>query len=309
MHSEDATVSIVVPCFNRGAFLVDCLHSLLKQTYPLWRCIAVDDCSNNEDLTSIVSSFKDSRITIIRHEKNRGVGAARNTGFRAAVTDLVLPVDFDDKLHPRFLEVTTNIMKANPELDCVYTDFQLFGNSDEIWHYSVRTPADMLREQWIPGPGTLMRKRVWERCGGYDEFPPPFCGNDDWDFWIFAVFGGLKPFHIPEPLYYYRRTDNAVSVTSLRYYDYITRNRIYRRHKALFDGHNATRAFLAQGFLRSSDASLNKRMRLRGGWLALRGLLLQPGSRELHRQLLLTLAPEWARSFLRFLRRKTLFHS
>ena len=96
--------------------------------------------------------FGDQRMSIIRHATNRGIGAARNTGFRAATTDLALVVDGDDKLHRRFLETTTNVLLANPDLDCVYTDFQLFGTSDEIWRYSVKRPVDMAREQWIPGP-------------------------------------------------------------------------------------------------------------------------------------------------------------
>jgi glycosyltransferase involved in cell wall biosynthesis len=305
MNAENATVSIVVPCFNQGTFLADCLGSILKQTDPLWKCIVVDDCSTEGDLASVVASFKDSRIAMLRHEKNRGLAAARNTGFRAATTDLVLPVDSDDKLHPRFLEVTSELMKSNPELDCVYTDFQLFGDSDGIWRWSIMTPADMARDQWIPGPGTLMRKHVWERCGGYDESQPLRWGNEDWDFWICAVSVGLKPFHVPEPLYYYRRTHNSMSVSGLLYYDYVTRKRIYQRHKIFFDAHNATRAFLAQGFLRSSCASFNRKKRLRAAWLAFGGLALQPGSRKLHHQFLLSLAPEWARRLLRSLRRRT----
>ena len=85
---------------------------------------------------------------------------------------------------------------------------------------------------------------------GIRRYSAPFCGNEDWDFWIAAVKNGLKAVHVSEPLYNYRRTAHSMSVSSLLYYDYVTRERIYARHKAFFDHHKAGKRFRAGGYLR-----------------------------------------------------------
>jgi glycosyltransferase involved in cell wall biosynthesis len=268
-------VSIVVPFYNQLEYLAECIGSVIIQTFDGWELIIVDDASTEEGVDEILSGF-DKKIRLIRHASNRGLGAARNTGFEAARGQLVLPLDSDDFLHPTFVARTLAALDKKPDADCVFTDFQLFGCSDEVWKYSVRSPSEMLTVQWIPGPGTVMYKRVWQAVGGYDEVRPPYCGNEDWDFWIAAVENGIKAVHVPEALYNYRRTSQSMSVSTLLYYDYITRERIYRRHKSVFDRYGAEKQFRAVGYLRSATASLDRRKNFRAARLALRGILLQP---------------------------------
>lgn len=276
--SERPQISIVIPCYNQAAYLVDCLASVIEQTFTDWEAIVVDDCSDDAmGIADCVRSFRDPRIRLLRHEQNRGLGAARNTGFKSSRADLVLPLDSDDCLSPLYLSETGNALSSHPEVDCVFTDFQLFGESAEVWHYGVKKPEDMLVRQWIPGPGTLMRKEVWRIAGGYAELPQPLCGNEDWDFWISAMQHQVNAVHIPEALYLYRRTSSSMSVTTLQYYDYLTRKNIYERYRAYFDAHGAGSDFRAEGYWISATASLKRGKRARAAWLAMRGYLLAPG--------------------------------
>jgi len=48
------------------------------------------------------------------------------------------------------------------KVDCVFTDFQLFGSSTDIWNNTICDEKEMTRRQWIPGPGTLMKKSLWK---------------------------------------------------------------------------------------------------------------------------------------------------
>ncbi len=289
----DVVVTIVIPHHNMVPLLLECLESVVLQTVRSWEAIVVDDASTHGNVKESISQVDDPRISLISLAQNQGLGAARNIGIKAARSQLILPLDSDDRLHPLFLETTLRALCDHSNVDCVFTDFQLFGISDEIWTYSVRSPSEILNVQWIPGPGTLMRKRVWEGVGGYDEVPAPFCGNEDWDFWIAAVKNGLKAVHIPEPLYHYRRTAHSMSVSSLLYYDYVTRERIYARHKAFFDYHKAGKRFRAGGYLRSATASVSRRERLRAVRLALCGAVLQPRSDAFLDIIYRALVPHW----------------
>ena len=85
-------VTIVIPCFRQAHYLNECLSSLKAQTFAGWRAIVVDDHSPIEDqIRKVVEDFGDPRVRLVRHEKNGGLGASRNTGFRLSETELVLP--------------------------------------------------------------------------------------------------------------------------------------------------------------------------------------------------------------------------
>jgi glycosyltransferase involved in cell wall biosynthesis len=286
-----AVVAVVVPHYNQPEYLEECLRSVQNQTFQDWQIIVVDDASTLGDAEAIISRLADKRIQLIRHESNQGLGAARNTGFRATAAPLVLPVDSDDRLHPEFLDSTVNVLLNQPDFDCVYTEFQLFGSSNQIWQFEVRAPEEMLQTQWIPGPGTLMRKKLWHDIGGYSEVMQ-LTGNDDWEFWIRAIRHGLKPYKICRPLYLYRRHSDSMSATALQDRDYRTREIIYRLHREFFDQYQAGSQFRAEGYLNSSLASMKRGKRWSAIWLAFRGVLLQPSSGYLKRQLARVLAPE-----------------
>ena len=150
-----------------------------------------------------------------------------------------------------FCRLCANYFRS-ADIDCAFTDFQLFGGSEDIWHNRADfTLRDMLLAQWIPGAGTLMRRSVWERTGGYWE-EPAIKGNEDWDFWITAFANGLRPAHIALPLYFYRRHDQSASSYSLPYRDHAQRELLYLRHQALYDRHSLGGEFRARGYLNSA---------------------------------------------------------
>ncbi len=285
-------VSVIVPCYNHAHFLAECLDSLLVQRFTEWEAIIVDDGSTEADPKEIVSQFADPRLHLERHSRNRGLAAARNTGFSAARAQLVLPLDADDRLDPRYLEVTVAALRARPDADCIFTDLRLFGEVESIQRYAVRCPGDMVDVPWIPGPGTLMHKRVWTLVGGYAEIPELYYGCEDWDFWIGAMEKGITPIHIPKPLYLYRRSPSCMTVRTLPYYDHIAREAMYRRHRAFFDRYHGGGRFRAEGYFRSATASLTRGKRLRAIWLSARGLLLDVRRLDLARVALIAATPQ-----------------
>ena len=108
-------VSIVVPVYNVQAYLGACLDSILAQTVKDFEVICVEDCSTDGSLSILQAySQKDPRIRVIRHAKNSGLSAARNTGIDEARGDWVLFVDSDDVVSKTLCERT---LAAAQELD------------------------------------------------------------------------------------------------------------------------------------------------------------------------------------------------
>jgi GT2 family glycosyltransferase len=93
-------VSLYVPCFNVERFIQPCLEALMKQTHMPDEIIIVDDGSSDRTI-EIVSQHP---VKIVRHGKNRGLGAARNTGIRASAHGLVASLDADCVANPNWLK-------------------------------------------------------------------------------------------------------------------------------------------------------------------------------------------------------------
>lgn len=268
---SDSLISVVIPCYNQSQYLRECLQSLLSQTFKNWEAIVVDDASSQGNVESVVLSFHDTRIRFVRHQCNLGLAAARNTGFRLAQAQMVLPLDADDMLSPAYLEKVGSVLFDHPDADCAFSDFQLFGERTDLWRNQVRNAVAMTQSQWIPGPGTLMRRSLWEHIGGYCEASELRFGNEDWDFWLRAVAIGVRAIHVPEALYLYRWQKTSMAIR-LRYYDFQTREFIYHRHRALFDRYGTGNKFRAEGYLNSARVAWRRGERLRATYLVAQGL-------------------------------------
>ena len=105
---KDAAVALVVPVYNVAPYLKECLDSILQQTYEDFVIFAVDDGSTDESGRMLEDyAARDSRL-IVLHQKNGGLGSARNTALAAieerSGLDYVAFVDSDDRLDRRYLE-------------------------------------------------------------------------------------------------------------------------------------------------------------------------------------------------------------
>ena len=92
-------VSVVIPAYNRERYLADAVDSVLAQTFTDFELLIVDDGSRDRTV-EIAKSYRDPRIRLVRHERNRGVAAARNTGVAEARGAYVAFLDSDDVAYP-----------------------------------------------------------------------------------------------------------------------------------------------------------------------------------------------------------------
>ena len=95
-------VSVIIPTYNSGTYVTETIDSVLNQTYPHREIIVVDDGST-DDTPEQVRRYG-SAISYIR-QSNSGVGAARNTGLRAASGHYLAFLDSDDLWLPEKLAV------------------------------------------------------------------------------------------------------------------------------------------------------------------------------------------------------------
>lgn len=153
--------------------------------------IVVEDGSPEDSESAFLlekAKYPDVTLQYVR-KKNGGPASARNEGVRLAQSDLILPLDVDDKFFTASLVPSVEYLEKHPEIDIVYGNYQCFGDSEEWCEVS---PWEKIKFNRINGLVycSMYRKNVWAAIGGYDEVVP--YGVEDWQFWLKAWFRGFK---------------------------------------------------------------------------------------------------------------------
>lgn len=121
--SADASISVIIPAYNREAYLAEAIESVLAQTLPPDEVIVVDDGST--DSTAEIARSYGRQVRCISQE-NQGCGAARSAGLKEAHGTLIAFLDSDDVWLERKLEIQLAYLQAHPEIDMVYCHMKLF---------------------------------------------------------------------------------------------------------------------------------------------------------------------------------------
>lgn len=107
-------VSVVMPAYNAGLFLVEAVNSILNQTYANFEFIIVNDAST-DDTARILSSFKDKRIKVYTNKKRLGVAKSASVGISKARGKFIARMDADDIAFPNRIEKQVNFLLKNKD--------------------------------------------------------------------------------------------------------------------------------------------------------------------------------------------------
>ena len=200
MSADIPIVSVVIPCYNLGDYIVEAVESVLAQTHGSYEIVIVDDGSDDHDTVVKLDELAAKGLTVLR-TINRGVAAARNLGIQAAKGRYILPLDADDLIESHYLERAVRLLEENSEIRIVCCDAELFGELSGIRRLPDFSKERLLSENIIFA-SAMFRKMDWQAVGGYCTALK--FGWEDWDFWIAMTKQRAKVVCIPEPLLKYR---------------------------------------------------------------------------------------------------------
>ena len=204
---KSPTVSVIIPTYNRAHLVGRAIQSVLNQTYKDFELIIVDDGSTDNTEDTIRELIKkDKRIKYIRHQKNKGGSAARNTGIKAARGEYIAFQDSDDEWLPEKLEKQMKVFKsASPGVGVVYTGhWRISGNektyipSSRIIQKEGNIHMELLKEGFgfIITPSAVIREACFKKSGMFDEKLPRL---QEWELFIrVSKYYNFK--YIDEPL-------------------------------------------------------------------------------------------------------------
>jgi len=176
-------ITAVIPSYNAAAYLPQAIESVLRQTRPAAEIIVVDDASTDGS-AELTASYP---VRLLRTDRNRGHGFARNLGIREARGDLLAWLDADDWWEADHLETVAGLLDRFPEAAVAYSRVEFVGNRQGGWrHFPCQDqPRHVFeacfRRTIVPAMAAVTRAGAAREIGGFDaaiRFAP------DFDFWL-----------------------------------------------------------------------------------------------------------------------------
>jgi glycosyltransferase involved in cell wall biosynthesis len=213
-------VSVVVPTHHRPDRVGRTIESILAQTVADLEVVVVDD-GPSEPTAQLVENHPDPRVRLVRHERNRGVAAARNSGIAAATAPVLAFLDDDDLWLPAKLERQLPLLDAGAEV--VHSLVQV-ANGDGVVHDAptergyrlFRDVAQrgypyhlLLRRSCYFLNTFLVRRECVDAIGGFDE---ELTGVEDLDF-VHRLWRRYELHLVDEPLVVYCMHANSMGGT------------------------------------------------------------------------------------------------
>jgi glycosyltransferase involved in cell wall biosynthesis len=226
-------VSVIIPLFNAEKYIIQCINSVLNQTYTAIEIIVVNDGSTDQSF-EIVSQLKSDKLILI-NQKNAGASSARNAGLKIAKGKYIQFLDADDFLSTNKIEEQVKLLEQNPgKLALCHTIHFFDGEKpklDPITHdwfaYEDNLPIDFLIKLYGgpfigPNYGGMIQPNAWlcpktiiDKAGNWDE---TISLDDDGEFFCRVVLNSSGIVYAFEGVNFYRKFKNNSSLSSFRTY-------------------------------------------------------------------------------------------
>ena len=207
-------ISVVTPVYNTNiGHLLECIDSVVFQTYPNWEMCVVDDGSSNQEIIEVLKRFnkKDSRIRLSLTSSNKGITHATNKALEMAEGDYIAFLDHDDRLSVDALYHVASTINKNSAADILYSDKDMLsGRGLRFMH--------MFRPDWSPelllSYNYVCHLMVYRRAliKSLNGVRQGFEGSQDYDLILRAMELNPSICHIPRVLYHWRQHEQSVSM-------------------------------------------------------------------------------------------------
>jgi glycosyltransferase involved in cell wall biosynthesis len=178
---DQPLVSVVIPCFQHGTFLLECIDSVTAQTYPHIEIIIVDDASDDEVTSTVLDDLaRRAEVRVIRLTENVGPGSARQRGIDEARGRYILPVDADNRLTDGAVaSLVVQLQESGERVGFIYPNQTFFGMRDD----AATSPSynlDLLLENNYCDTSCLIDREIFTAGVRYGD--DLRWVHEDWDF-------------------------------------------------------------------------------------------------------------------------------
>lgn len=194
---------MIVPCYGDGPLVGEAVASIQEEEAV--EIVVVDDSSEDNATHSELERLERGGHRVLRHESNRGVSQARNTGLEATEAPFVFPLDSDDLAIPGRLGQLADTLEREPSGGMVFGDYLEFGDSEILRAVPERLDPYRLAYTNEYPASALFRRSVLESIGGFCPGGYDGVSYEDWNLWMTLAEDGEQGLHAGIGLPIYRR--------------------------------------------------------------------------------------------------------
>lgn len=211
--SYNPLLSVIIPVYNvKREYLVECIESILKQSYSNFEIILIDDNSSNIETLNTLKEYENNSKIKIKYRKTNGmISVASNDGIKLAKGEFLVLVDNDDKLDQNAFYYLVEALNKDKTLDFIYTDedkMDIHGKYFEPHFKPDYSPDTLMGMNYICHLSCLRTSLVRE-VGGFRK---DYDGSQDYDLFLRILDKTKKIYHIPRILYHWRETPSSTSL-------------------------------------------------------------------------------------------------
>jgi glycosyltransferase involved in cell wall biosynthesis len=209
---QKSRITVLMPVYNGEKYLREAIDSILNQTFTDFEFLIVDDGSTDNSV-EIINSYQNSRINLVKNDKNEGLVYTLNRGLSLAKGEYIARMDCDDISLPERLKKQIDFLDSNSEIAVVGTWIKVINEKEEpqtTWQY----PLKPLEIQWnlyfycpLAHPSVMFRKRIILSNGSYS---PEMTHAEDYELW-WRLSKKYLLANLPDILLIYRQHQSSIT--------------------------------------------------------------------------------------------------
>jgi len=211
LRDNNELVSIITPSYKSAKFISQTIESVLAQTYENWEMIIVDDMSpdnSNEIIEEYIK--KDSRIKLIKLEKNSGPAVARNKAIKKAQGRYIAFLDADDLWMPDKLEKQIDSMQKN-NYELTYTNYETMSEDGKKLKNIIISPNKLTYKELLKSNKIGCLSAIYDTKRIGKIYMPLIKKRQDFGLWLRVLKKVKYAYNVNEVLGVYRIMSNSVS--------------------------------------------------------------------------------------------------
>lgn len=231
MMEAQPLVSVIMPCYNMEKYVADSIASVVRQTYPHWELLIVDDAST-DGTVEIVKNLcnNDDRIHFEVKAKHSGIADTRNLCIQMAKGRFLAFLDADDIWHPEKLETQVRFMLES-HVGFTYSTYDWIDEAGNTLNKSINTIGHLDYETYLRNTIIGCSTVVVDKTIVGEVVVPRFRTSEDTATWLDILKQGHLAYAIDQPLVSYRIRRRSASSNKLKAAADLWK--VYRRHEKI----------------------------------------------------------------------------
>lgn len=171
-------VSVLIPCYNYGNYVTECVESILAQTMQDFEVIVIDDCSTDDTKEVLKKYGTNPRIRIIRHQENKGLVSVLNEGIGLSNGQYIMIISADDFSKPAHSEKITAVLDKHPAVGFVYSASNIVDRDSRFIRVHKPFAEDYIKKgveelkqllsKFVMPSAITFRRQCFEKLGVHD---------------------------------------------------------------------------------------------------------------------------------------------